>query len=240
MARKIREKDTDLYDTDLVTMIDEKLDNDNTVDVLSSMVEQTDDTNLDEVYNDLNIQIADSKDTTRVAQKQQHQASFVRTRPNIAPNPFSTNNQEEMQTYNDVVNAEESVPRMDVRPFTPVPVKKSRKRFKLWLISGVCAFTLLVSATLIGVLGLGAGAGTNVITRSNVETGELASDEGIVNKTDSPLTEQEINDWLSNGRNLPHNTSSRNLDNITQSSNTTTSSSMWDKICNFFSHLFGG
>lgn len=236
MARKIREKDTDLYDNDLVAMIDQKLDDD-AVDVRSSMVD-SEDQNLDEAYDDLSISqyITDSKDTTRVA-KEQKPTTVVRTRPKIAPNPFSQ--EEDVKTYNDVVDVAEPTPRMDVRAFTPVPVKKSRKRFRLWLISGICAFTLLVSATLIGVLGIGAGAGTNALNRANVETGELASDEGIINKTDTSLNEQEVNDWLANRNNLPHNVSSRDLGDSTQSTSGATSSSLWDKICNFFSHLFG-
>lgn len=236
MARKIREKDTDLYDNDLVTMIDQKLD-DKTVDVRSSMAEP-DDVNLDEAYNDLSISsyITDSKDTTCVA-KEQKTATTVRTRPNIAPNPFSQS--EEVDTYEDVVSVSETVPRMDVRTFTPVPVKKSHKRFRLWLVSGICAVALLASATLLGILGIGAGAGSHALGRANVETGELASDEGIINKTDSSLSEQEVNDWLSNRNNLPHNVSSRDLGKDTQASQTNTSSSLWDKICGFFSRLFG-
>ena len=235
MARKIREKDTDLYDNDLVDMIDQKLDDDK-VDVRSSMVDE--DTNLNEAYDDLNIQgyITDSGDTTRVA-KQRKTDTVVRTRPNIAPNPFSV--PDEPQTYEDVVSVVDTVPRMDVRSFTPVPAKKSRKRFKLWLISGVCAVALLASATLIGVLGVGSGVGTNAFNRANVETGELASDQGIINKTDTSLSEQEVSDWLANRNNLPHNVSSRDLGGKNDTSNAATNSSMWDKICGFFSRLFG-
>ena len=239
MSKKLKEKDTNLYDNDLVSMIDEKLTN-TQPDVRSSMQEDDEDQNLQQAYSELNIQgyITNSGDTTRVA-KAKKPAGVVRTKPNIAPNPFTKQEQptEQLQTYNDVVDFEDVTPQMDIRPYIPVPAKKSKKRFKLWLISGICAFALLASATLMGIFGLGAGAGSNAFTRNNVETGDLSSQQGIINQTDSNLTDAELTDWLS-GRNVPKNISNHDISNNTASQEIP-SSSVWDKVCDFFSRLFG-
>ena len=239
MSKKLKEKDTTLYDNDLVSMIDEKLTN-TEPDIRSSMEVEDEDANLQEAYNDLNIQgyITDSGDTTRIA-KAEKPASVVRTKPNIAPNPFVQDVQQiEQNTYSDVVDFEETVPQMDIRPYTPVPTKKSKKRFKLWLISGVCAFVLLASATLMGIFGLGAGAGSNAFTRNNVETGDLSSQQGIINQTDTNLTDAELNDWLS-GKNVPKNISNHDISGGNTTTQDIPSSSVWDKVCDFFSRLFG-
>ena len=241
MARKIREKDADIiYDDDLVDMIDDKLESE---PVVKSSYEEDTDSALDEAFDSLSIDdyITDSKDTTKVAPvvKQKRQEP-IRTKPSSVKNPFEGQEEDTKPTYNDIVDDDYVAPRMDVRPYTPIPAKKSKKRFKLWLVTGICGVCLLAAATMIGVLGIGAGAGTNALGRNNVETGELASDEGIINKTDSNLTEEQVKDWLSGGKNLPKNVSNGKTNNsLPESDDVITNSSLWDKICNFFSHMFG-
>lgn len=237
MARKIREKETDtLYENDLVDMIDQKLDSQPIVK--SSMHEEDDD--IQQVFKDLNMQgyLTDSKDTTHVVTQKRPES--VRTKPRPTANPFKEqeNVEESTPVYDDVVDTNYDTPRLDVRTYQPVPVKKSSKRLKLWLTTGICGVCMLASATLIGVFGVGPGAGTQAVSNNNTEYGELASDQGIVNKTDSNLTDEEIRDWLS-GRNLPKNVTSSDTSSTTSQQDTITSSSPWDKFCDFFSRLFG-
>ena len=238
MARKIGEKQTDIiYDEDLIDEVDEKLEQ--TPEIVSDDKEE--DYDLDEMFDNLDMDdyITDSQDTTKVVQKQK-KAESVRPKPKLVKNPFEQSSKQQTKaTYNEIVDDDFDVPRMDVRPYTPVPVKKSKNRFKMWLVTGVLGVSMLACATLIGVLGVGAGAGTNAIGANSVETGELASDQGIINRTDSPLTEEQVQDWLS-GRNVPHNVSSGNASNSQyHSQQIVTNSSMWDKFCDFFSRLFG-
>ena len=243
MARKIRETDTDIiYDEELGDIVDEKLESDS----YTTKTEQTfdeSDANLEDAFDSLQLDdyLTDSKDTTKVAPaKKQAQAKVQTKRPNLE-NPFEQSSQPTTkQTYNEVVDDDYETPRMDIRPYTAVPTKKSKKRFRLWLTAGVCGVCLLVGATFMGAFGVGAGAGTNALYKNNVETGELASDEGIINKTGTQLTEEQVRDWLSGGKNLPKdvrrgstsNSSSQNEDIITNSS-------LWDKLCDFFSQMFG-
>lgn len=238
MARKIREKDTDIiYDDDLVDLIDEKLEEESPI---KSALEQPEERS-DDVFDDLDLDefITDSKDTTKVAPAKIAKQEPIRTKPHLVKNPFDEKTESEKPTYSDVVDMNYTTPKMDVRPYTPIPVKKSKKRFKLWLVTGVCSVCLVACATLIGAFGLGAGAGSNALNSANVETGELASQQGIVNETDSPLTEAEIRDWLSKGKNLPKNVTRGNQAGSSVGEEAITNSSMWDKFCDFFSRLFG-
>lgn len=241
MARKIREKETDIiYDEDLVDTVDEKFESDSS----SLRHQQTfdeDDKNLEDAFDSLNLDdyITDSQDTTKIVPKQKRVES-LKQKPNLVKNPFEEETKNKKATYSEVVDEDYQIPRMDVRPYTPIPAKKSKKRFKLWLVSGVCCACLLVAATLMGVFGVGVGAGTNALYNNNVETGELASNEGIVNKSDSALTEDQVRDWLSGGKNLPKNiTRGKTSGNSAESQEVITNSSVWDKICDFFSGLFG-
>ena len=241
MARKLREKDTDIiYDDDLVDLIDEKLDSEPVVKSSYKDVDEND--TLEETFNNLDLDdyITDSKDTTKVAPVIKRSVPEpIRTKPAMVKNPFEQTERDSKPTYNEIVEEDYVPPRMDVRPYTPIPVKKSKKRFKLWLVSGVCGFCLLLAATMFGVLGVGAGAGTNSLAANGVESGELASDEGIINKTDSNLTDEEVQDWLSGGKNLPKQVQRGKTSSATENSEIATNSSMWDKFCDFFSHLFG-
>lgn len=243
MARKLREKNTDIiYDDDLVDMIDEKLDNEPVVKSSMRDVDEAD--AVEDAFEglDLDEYITDSKDTTKVAPAINKRVSPepIKMKPAMVKNPFEQTERESKPTYNDIIEEDFAPARMDVRPYTPVPVKKSKRRFKLWLVSGICGLTLLFTATLIGVLGVGAGAGTNAMVANNVETGELASDQGIINKTDSNLTDEQVKDWLSGGKNLPKNVrSGKASSSSTDNSDIITNSSMWDKVCDFFSRLFG-
>ena len=68
MARKLREKNTDIiYDDDLVDMIDEKLDNEPVVKSSMRDVDEAD--AVEDAFEglDLDEYITDSKDTTKVA-----------------------------------------------------------------------------------------------------------------------------------------------------------------------------
>ena len=236
MARKIREKEADIcYEDDLVDMIDQKLDSQPSI---KSSMRVEDDQDLQQAYKDLNLQgyITDSKDTTHVAPHKKPEP--VLTKPKLASNPFEGKEDECTPTYNDVVDTDYATPRLDVRTYQPVPIKKSSSRLKLWLTTGICGVCLLASATLIGVFGVGPGAGTQATSNNNVEFGELASDQGIINKTDTNLTDDQVRDWLS-GNNLPNGVTTGKTTNTNTNQDAITSSSVWDKFCDFFSRLFG-
>ncbi|MBR7091407.1 MAG: hypothetical protein IKC79_03045 [Clostridia bacterium] len=194
--------------------------------------------NIEKVYSDLNVgQYFASRDklaSLREVEPQQAQKEVSQEKRKPMKNPFETKSApKKMTTYNDIVDIPTIAPTLEVNSYSDMPIKPAKsglgKRMKLWLVTGICCVVMLGSAITMTALNVGQSAGSNAtITEIAVERGELADESGYINNTGADM----------NGQNMG------SMDKVSGVSKPVPkpqpSSSVWDKICAFFSRIFGG
>ena len=192
--------------------------------------------NIEKVYSDLNVgQFFESQD--KLAKLREPEA-----KPNILnqekrkpmKNPFESKpTKPKVTTYNDIVDIPTVAPTLEVKNYADMPIKPAKnssgKRFKLWLVTGICCLVMLGGAITMSALNIGQTAGSNAtITEIAVEQGALADESGYINNTGSDMNGQNIGAMEKvSGVNKP----------VVKPQPST---SVWDKVCAFFSRIFGG
>jgi len=240
------------YDNNLLDMIDKKLQN--SEPAVKTEMQRFDNSHrtdrLEEVYDELDLQEYMSSDSDssfdRAIKVSKKDNPVIKTNHKPTPiqseNPFAVEKlmPTRQATYSDVVATSTVAPTIEIKSYTPIrPAKKSlKKRIKLWLVTGICCLVLLGGVVLVSALNLGATAGSNANTSNppDVETGQLADEQGIINKSGEDLTVEDMTS-LDQGTLSPD--TATKVGGTTTSTSVTTSSSLWDQICAFFAHLFG-